>query len=187
MREASKIEYNDSFQKSFQKVNSTHITDLESVAKVLRSRAYRGDLMGENASAFGNIDIKLYSETSSAQMEFRALAGPLFYNTKNHKKNDININKTIIVDQDDVETQVNQDQLKEDDDESLVTDEPLSEIDIISDRRLVRDDIRAVALLKSNGPFKWSNAQLDVEHNGHPDIWNFEHVSPQWAWKHDTV
>lgn len=205
--EASHIEYNGAAQKSFQKVSSSNITDLDAVAKVLKSRAYRGDLMGENASAFGNIDIKLFSETSSGKMEFRALAGPLFYNTMRSKLKETmkpivapdEVNKdaaTAIDDQladsteavtSETATETSAVEEDDDDDDSLVSENEMLEIDILSERRIVRDDIRAAAIQQMNGPFKWSKTKLEAEHAGHPDVWNFDHVSPTWAWKHDTV
>lgn len=179
MQEASLIDANEISRKSFQNTCCTNITDLESVAKVLRTRAYRGDLMGENSSAFGNIDIKLFSQTTTlGDMEFRAIAGPLYYNSKiqhNQLKQEQNEQKQV--EKTDT-TIINTD--------SRLVDE-LSEIELFAERRTVRDDIRANAKLKTNGPFKWSKSELDVEHNGHPDVWNFKHVSPKWAWKHDTV
>lgn len=174
------IDANEISRKSFQRW-CTNITDLESVAKVLRTRAYRGDLMGENASAFGNIDIKLFSQTTTVgDMEFRAIAGPLYYNNKiqhNQLQQEQNEqNKLNPVDKaDDINAP----------DPKLVDE--LSEIELFAERRMVRDDIRANAMLKLNGPFKWSKSELDVEHNGQPDVWNFQLVSPKWAWKHDTV
>lgn len=171
--------------------------------------------MGENASAFGNIDIKLFSETSSGKMEFRALAGPLFYNTMRSKLKDTmkpivapdEVNKDAIKDavtavedqlgdSTDVITSATAtetvavaegDDDDDDDDDSLVSENEMLEIDIMSERRIVRDDIRAAAIQQMNGPFKWSKTKLDAEHAGHPDVWNFDHVSPTWAWKHDTV
>lgn len=180
---------------------------MEAVAKVLKSRAYRGDLMGENASAFGNIDIKLFSETSSGKMEFRALAGPLFYNTMRSKIKETmkpivaldEVNKDAITAVEDqfgdstdaiasaTATETAAVDEDDNDDDSLVSENEMLEIDILSERRIVRDDIRATAIQQMNGPFKWSKTKLDAEHAGHPDVWNFEHVSPTWAWKHDTV
>lgn len=178
MQEASSIDANEISSKSFQKMCCSNITDLESVAKVLRTRAYRGDLMGENSSAFGNIDIKLFSQTTTlGDMEFRAIAGPLYYNNKvqhsqlHKEQNEQNQGEKTV---------------KSSNTDPKLVDE-LSEIELFAERRMVRDDIRANAMLKTNGPFKWSKSELDVEHNGHPDVWNFQHVSPKWAWKHDTV
>lgn len=179
MQEASLIDSTEISRRSFQKLGYANITDLESIAKVLQSRAYRGDLMGENASAFGNIDIKLLSQsTTLGDMEFRAIAGPLYYNNKvQHNQLQQEQNEQNQVEKSDVES-INTD--------SKLVDE-LSEIELFAERRIVRDDIRANAMLKVNGPFKWSNSELDVGHDGHPDVWNFKHVSPKWAWKHDTT
>lgn len=163
----SNFEYNDSLRKNFHKVCCTNITDIESIAKLLKSRAYRGDLMGENASAFGNIDIKLFAESNDGQVEFRAISGPLFYNTPNNQK--LVISSQLLHD------------------ESLVDDDQLSEFDMFTERRSARDDIRAIAKTKTNGPFKWSNTKLDATHSGHPDVWNFEHVSPTWAWQFEKI
>lgn len=177
MQEASLIDPDEISRKSFHKVCCANITDLESVATVLRTRAYRGDLVGENASAFGNIDIKLFSQTTTVgDMEFRAIAGPLYYNNKlQHNQLQQAQNEQI------QSKQVAKTELPNGNVDQL------SEIELFGDRRTVRDDIRATAMMKSNGPFKWSKSDLDVEHNGHPDVWNFQHVSPKWAWKHDTA
>ncbi len=182
MQESSLIDADEINRKSFNKVCCTNITDLESVAKVLRSRAYRGDLIGENASAFGNIDIELFSQTTTVgDMEFEAIAGPLYYNNKlqhnqlqqeQMEQNRLNqVDKAVDMSSINIETQL--------------VDE-LSEIELFAERRSVRDDLKANAM-KSNKPFKWSKSELDVEHNGHPDVWNFQRVSPRWAWKHDVV
>lgn len=176
MQEASLIDPSEISRNSFQKMCCANITDLETIAKVLQTRAYRGDLMGENASAFGNIDIKLFSQTTtSGDMEFRAIAGPLYYNNKiQHNELQQDQNEQNEVKKSDIAKDPQQ------------VDE-LSEIELFAERRMVRDDIRANAMLKTNGPFKWSKSELDVKHHGHPDVWNFKHVSPKWAWKHDTV
>lgn len=183
MQEASLIDPDEISGKSFQKMCCINVTDLESVAKLLKSRAYRGDLMGENASAFGNIDIKLFSQTTKlGDMEFRAIAGPLYYNNK--------IQHNQLQQEQNEQNQLNQ--VDKSDAGIINTNaqlvDELSEIELFAERRMVRDDIRANAMLKANGPFKWSRSVvLDEEHNGHPDVWNFKHFSPKWAWKHDTA
>lgn len=182
MQEASLIDPHEISRRALQFVNSTNITDLEAVAKALQTRAYRGDLMaGENASAFGNIDLKLFSQTTTVgDMEFRAIAGPLYYNNK------IQHNQLQRKQTEQIKQLKNGDTLKSRTDDKELADE-LGEIELFAERRTVRDDIRANAMAKLNGPFKWSRSELDVEHNGHPDVWNFQVVSPKWAWKHDTV
>lgn len=186
MQDASSIDATEISTKSFQNICCTNITDLESVAKVLRTRAYRGDLMGENSSAFGNIDIKLFSQTTTVgDMEFRAIAGPLYYNNKiqhNQLQQEQNEQNKQLKRKDETEEVpgINTESSK-------LVDDQLSEIELFAERRSVRDDIRANAMMKLKGPFKWSKSDLDVDHNGHPDVWNFKHVSPKWAWKHDTA
>lgn len=148
---------------------------------VLRSRAYRGDLMGENPSAFGNIDLKLFSETSSATMEFHAIAGPLFYRSGQPLSTDTPIESTS-------ESSHSPHNLNDHQLDDLIDMDQAAEIDVYAERRSVRDDIKATSMLKRNGPFRWSaSADLkDVDHKGHPDVWNFEAVSPQWAWTHES-
>ena len=157
-------------------MGSQNITDLDAVAKLLKSRAYRGDLLGENAIAFGNIDIKLFSKSITSTVEFRALAGPLYYNGHNAQTNTNNESKAdkpnnnssnISSQLEAVATAANE--------ESLVNDKDLTEIDILSDRRLTRE--------LSYGPFRWSMVDDDdVSHDGHPEVWNFDHVTPDWIW-----
>ncbi|XP_058828649.1 putative phospholipase B-like lamina ancestor [Topomyia yanbarensis] len=57
-----------------------NITDLDGIAKFIRQSAYRGDLDQQNPTAFGNIDMKLFSETnaSNGTVIFQAYSGPLF-------------------------------------------------------------------------------------------------------------
>lgn len=196
-RQLSNIEDTVAAKKSALKVSNANIMDLDAVSKVLKSRAYRGDLMGTNATAFGNIDIKLYSETNSGKMVFRALAGPVYYKQQQQQQQpppppkqqqapiESTISTTLEANNDNNDTTTTAD-----DDDSLeaLDGGQMDEIDIFSDRRLVRGDFRAAAMVNSNGPFRWSNAKLNHhEHVGHPDVWNFEAVSPTWAWKHDTI
>jgi len=61
----------------------------------------------------------------------------------------------------------------------------LAEMELITERRSVRNDMRAIAMRKvGSGPFKWSdmNSVDNGNHEGHPDEWNFGKVSPKWAW-----
>ncbi|XP_058459265.1 putative phospholipase B-like lamina ancestor [Malaya genurostris] len=57
-----------------------NITDLDGLAKFIRQSAYRGDLDQQKPTAFGNIDMKLFSETngSNGTVIFQAYSGPLF-------------------------------------------------------------------------------------------------------------
>jgi len=65
-------------------------------------------------------------------------------------------------------------------------DSRLAEMELITERRPVRNDMRAIAMRKiGSGPFKWSQMSPVEEgggHEGHPDEWNFDKVSPKWAW-----
>lgn len=196
-RQLSNIDDTAAAKKSVLKVANANITDLDAVSKVLKSRAYRGDLMGANATAFGNIDIKLFSETSTGKMVFRALAGPVYYKpqaTTTTVADTTATTSTSSTTQPLIDEAINNDnkddKSHDDDDDSLVNDDgQLEEIDVFSERRLVRGDFRAAAMVNSNGPFRWSNAKVNHhgEHVGHPDVWNFDAVSPTWAWKHDTI
>lgn len=139
--------------------------------------------MGENPSAFGNIDLKLFSETSTATMEFHAFAGPLFYRSSipQTPSTDAAVDSTT-------EPSHSANNLSEFESDDLIDMDKAAEIDVYAERRSVRDDIRATAMLKRNGPFRWSASVnlKDVDHKGHPDVWNFEAVSPQWAWTHES-
>lgn len=144
--------------------------------------------MDGNTSAFGNIDLKLFSETSSATVEFRAIAGPLFYRSSNNDRpHSTSTDASTDSATDSSHSALNNlsENLPPGD---LIDMGRATEIDMYAERRSVRDDIKATAMLKQNGPFRWSaSANLkDVDHNGHPDVWNFEAVSPQWAWTHTT-
>lgn len=172
--EASQMDGDDTAKITNQFVGLANVTDLKSIETVFRSRAYRGDLMGDQPTAFGNIDIKLFSETDSASMEFHAKAGPIFYRSTDakHTSTESSHFDNILV-----EPHQSVD---------LIDMDRAAEIELYADRRSARDDIKATALLKRNGPFQWSALGnfKDVDHRGHPDTWNFDAVSPQWAWLH---
>lgn len=177
--EASRSEPDESAIVSSQMVGQANVTDLDAIATLLRSRAYRGDLMGENVSAFGNIDLKMFSENSAAKMEFKAIAGPLFY-----RRNVTSTSTSGDIGTEEVSSESSRSPELEPRPDDSIDVSLATEIDFYSERRSVRDDIRAAALLKANGPFRWSAAPglKDVDHNGHPDEWNFKAVSPKWAW-----
>lgn len=54
-----------------------NITNLFEVSKMFHLIGHRGDLNEENAMAFGNIDMKLFSAISSSDTEFLSFSGPL--------------------------------------------------------------------------------------------------------------
>lgn len=193
----SHIEHDDSLSRSNWLVGQANVTRLDDVDKVLRSRAYRGDVMEDGgdgdkaaASVYGNIDLKLFGETSEARMEFRAFAGPLFY--KNHAKGASGASNSMTTAVTSAADSVHQPVVfvaagSSDGNEGSGDDEvsagALSEIDLYAERRPVRDDIRATAKLRSkHAPFRWSQTDLAVGHSGHPDVFDFGPVSPSWAW-----
>lgn len=186
-----------------------NIERLADVARALRSRAYRGDLMAVEtrgaeekaqdeeqttraaaaAAAFGNIDLKLYAEASDGSFTFRAFAGPLFYTTTATTAAAAATTATTGATASTMTTAqpaataatapVQDGEIGE------IDEHRLDEIDVYAERRPVRDDMRATAMLRSKrGPFRWS--QMDehtgVGHSGQPDVFDFEPVSPQWAW-----
>jgi Phospholipase B len=59
-------------QKSLQQTDS-----LDDLAKILKLNAFRGDLLSTNPIPFGNIDMKLYSESTLGTTEFLVSSGPL--------------------------------------------------------------------------------------------------------------
>jgi Phospholipase B len=59
-------------QKSLQQTDS-----LDDLAKILKLNAFRGDLLSTSPIPFGNIDMKLYSESTLGTTEFLVSSGPL--------------------------------------------------------------------------------------------------------------
>lgn len=215
-RRVSGIEHDSTLARSNEwLLGHASIERLADVARALRSRAYRGDLMAENQAtsgtvgsdasakaamaenAFGNIDLKLYAESSDGSFTFRAFAGPLYYTTAtmvpttttaapitaepvNGETHTAEMAKKERVATSDGDA--GQSKTTHADDE--IDEHRLSEIDVYAERRPVRDDMRATAMLRSKrGPFRWSQMNdLAVGHSGQPDVFDFEPVSPHWAW-----
>jgi Phospholipase B len=50
---------------------------LEDLAKILKINAFRGDLLSTNPIPYGNIDMKLYSESTLGTTELLVSSGPL--------------------------------------------------------------------------------------------------------------
>lgn len=118
-------------------------------------------------------------------MEFHAIAGPLFYRIANDQLPSTT-EATGETTSESSHLAANLNGLQPND---LINMDNAKEIDVYTERRSVRDDIKATAMLKRNGPFRWSSASADlqdVNHNGHPDVWNFGAVSPRWAWTHES-
>uniref|UniRef100_A0A0K8TK86 Phospholipase B-like n=1 Tax=Tabanus bromius TaxID=304241 RepID=A0A0K8TK86_TABBR len=146
-----------------------NLTNLESIETFLRNHATRGDLFREKALPYGNIDLKVFSyNIYSGQTHFYAIAGPQTPpSDKKTSSHDSSLNGFVS--------------------ESLVLgSEDPSHLDIISEQRPVRGDIREIANLKASKTFKWSNLVNElghIPHEGHPDVWSFGKVSPKWAWQ----
>lgn len=163
--------------------DNEEITNLEAVDKFLRTRAFRGDLLGEEESvAYGNIDLKLFAYNARLGVsDYQAFAGPVFMRLQHMRVRSIDdeaaakqeglINSSIL-----------------DDRLSVTIDDAaeLAELEMITERRPVRSDMRAIAMRQIGaGPFKWSTVvdkMSDIEHAGQPDEWNFGKVTPKWAW-----
>ncbi|XP_034481084.1 putative phospholipase B-like lamina ancestor [Drosophila innubila] len=160
--------------------DEAELTNLEAVDKYLRKHGFRGDLLGEESIAYGNIDLKLFSYNARLGMsDYHAFAGPIFLRLQHAQARALE------------ESEVQADQAAPaaigDERLSVTIDDAaaLAEMELISERRSVRNDMRAIAMRKvGSGPFKWSdmNSVDDGNHEGHPDEWNFDKVSPKWAW-----
>lgn len=138
-----------------------NITDLNQIDSFLRAHAYRGDLQADDGGdAYGNIDIKLLSVDRDGDVEFYATAGPPYsLNTPNAKLVHYASKEEIA---------------------NLKTEDKLNQSDL-KEHHGIRQDMNKVKY-KIKAPFKWSKSLLDVQHEGHPDKWKFDKVSPVWAW-----
>ncbi|EDW73026.1 uncharacterized protein Dwil_GK17322 [Drosophila willistoni] len=176
IREAS--QYVETEESQLTPADETQLTNLEAVDKYLRSHGFRGDLMGEESIAYGNIDLKLFSYNARLGMsDYHAFAGPIFLRLQHN-----NMARSLEDQEDQQASSMGDERL------SVVIDEDsqsnLAELELITERRSVRNDMKAIAMRKiGSGPFKWSDmSQLEQDHEGHPDEWNFDQVSPKWAW-----
>lgn len=179
--EASHIT-SDTYPAELSAAENEELTNLEAVDKFLRTHGFRGDLLGEESSvAYGNIDIKLFAYNARLGLsDYHAFAGPVFMRLQHMQV------RSLPEESSQSEGTINASIL--DDRLSVTIDDAaeLAELEMITERRPVRNDMKAFAMRQSGiGPFKWSSAQnkmADVEHAGHPDEWNFGKVSPKWAW-----
>ncbi|XP_046808483.1 putative phospholipase B-like lamina ancestor, partial [Lucilia cuprina] len=179
--EASQVE-SGSYPVNLTPTDNEELTNLEAVDKFLRTHGFRGDLLGEDSSvAYGNIDIKLFAYNARLGVsDYHAFAGPVFMRLQHMQV------RSIPEETSQSEGTINSSIL--DDRLSVTIDDAaeLAELEMITERRPVRNDMKAFAMRQSGiGPFKWSSAQsnmADIEHAGHPDEWNFGKVSPKWAW-----
>lgn len=139
-------------------------TDLDAMGAILRTKAYFGNLTGIknlSTSMFSNIDVKLYSETNHGQMEFHALVGPMYY----EKQFQTMFTK--------VKDMIN-----------------MNGIDGGNDI-LVRSSVNNVIQHKEKTtPIPNGNkflTQSIANNNKLEDMFNLDHISPKWAWKHDNM
>lgn len=174
---------NEAYPNDLLPADNEELTNLEAVDKFLRTHAFRGDLLGDDESvAYGNTDIKLFAYNARLGMsDYHAFAGPVFMRLQHMQARSIpeaaapnqegTINASIL-----------------DDRLTVIIDDAaeLAEMEMITERRPVRNDMRAIAMRQTGAvPFKWSSVvdkMSDIEHAGHPDEWNFGKVSPKWAW-----
>ncbi|EDW69289.1 putative phospholipase B-like lamina ancestor [Drosophila virilis] len=158
------------------------LTNLEAVDKYLRKRGFRGDLLGDESIAYGNIDLKLFSYNARLGMsDYHAFAGPIFLRLQ-HAQARSSLEEPQLDQADQAAPAAIGDERL-----SVTIDDAhtLAELELITERRPVRNDMRAIAMRKiGSGPFKWSAMSVldDGNHEGHPDEWNFDKVSPRWAW-----
>lgn len=166
--------------------DNAQLTNLEAVDKYLRTHGFRGDLLGEEAAmAYGNIDIKLYAYNARIGIsDYHAIAGPIFMRLQHipQKKTNIAVGEISNSNADSAMPSALMDERL-----SVSIDDAaeMSELEMITEKRPVRNDMRALAMLRQMGPFKWSEVTdkiSGIEHAGHPDEWNFGKVSPKWAW-----
>ncbi|KAH8406810.1 hypothetical protein KR222_004224 [Zaprionus bogoriensis] len=178
--EASGMAYQD---QDLTPAEEAELTNLEAVDKFLRKHGFRGDLLGEQSIAYGNIDLKLFSYNARlGKSDYQAFAGPIFLRVQHAQP------RTA----DETATQAQSDQAVPaaigDERFSVTIDDAAApaELELITERRPVRNDLRAIAMRRiGSGPFKWSDMVSQDDHGnheGHPDEWNFDKVSPKWAW-----
>uniref|UniRef100_A0A1B0AEW9 Phospholipase B-like n=1 Tax=Glossina pallidipes TaxID=7398 RepID=A0A1B0AEW9_GLOPL len=174
---------NEAYVTNLTTAESRELTNLEAIDKFLRTRGFRGDLLDDEQSvAYGNIDIKLFAYNARLGMsDYHAFAGPVFIRLQHVQTRSLPAAMGYRGD-------LAPASLIRDDRLSVVVDDAaeLAELQVITERRIVRDDMRAVAMSQiSSSPFKWSSVaekMATLQHAGHPDEWNFGKVSPKWAW-----
>nr|NP_001261440.1 lamina ancestor, isoform D [Drosophila melanogaster]NP_523933.3 lamina ancestor, isoform B [Drosophila melanogaster]NP_729059.2 lamina ancestor, isoform A [Drosophila melanogaster]NP_729060.2 lamina ancestor, isoform C [Drosophila melanogaster]Q9VRK8.3 RecName: Full=Putative phospholipase B-like lamina ancestor; Flags: Precursor [Drosophila melanogaster]AAF50787.3 lamina ancestor, isoform B [Drosophila melanogaster]AAG22333.2 lamina ancestor, isoform A [Drosophila melanogaster]AAN12118.2  len=178
--ELSGVNYSEDQQLTV--ADEEELTSLASVDKYLRTHGFRGDLLGSQESiAYGNIDLKLFSYNARLGIsDFHAFAGPVFLRFQHTQP------RTLEDEGQDGGVPPAASMGDERLSVSIEDADSLAEMELITERRSVRNDMRAIAMRKiGSGPFKWSEMSPVEEgggHEGHPDEWNFDKVSPKWAW-----
>lgn len=174
---------NEAYTNRLTAVESRELNNLEAIDKFLRTRGFRGDLLdGDQSVAYGNIDIKLFAYNARLGMsDYHAFAGPVFIRLQH-------VQTRSLPEAMGYRGDLAPASLIRDDRLSVVIDDAadLAELQVITERRTVRDDMRAIAMSQiSSSPFKWSSVaekMATLQHTGQPDEWNFGKVSPKWAW-----
>lgn len=184
--EASGLSRDNYSQQDLTPAEEAELTNLEAVDKYLRKHGFRGDLLGEESIAYGNIDLKLFSYNARLGMsDYHAFAGPIFLRVQHTtQQRTADSTEQTQSDQAAAPASIGDERLSVSVDDAAA----LAEMELITERRPVRNDLRAIAMRKiGSGPFKWS-AMVSQDHKdhgnheGHPDEWNFDKVSPKWAW-----
>uniref|UniRef100_A0AAG5DH59 Phospholipase B-like n=1 Tax=Anopheles atroparvus TaxID=41427 RepID=A0AAG5DH59_ANOAO len=137
----------------------SNITDLDTLAKFIRQSAYRGDLDKDRPVAYGNIDLKLYKQSSDGVRQFRAYSGPLYDPAGGRMTGSTTGQAT----------------------KRSVLGRQQEQSSAIEGAASVEPYTATVSV--ASQPFDWSRIlPFEVRHQGHPDVWDFEHISPEWAW-----
>ncbi|EDV96317.1 putative phospholipase B-like lamina ancestor [Drosophila grimshawi] len=175
---------NNSEDQDLTPAEEAELTNLEAVDKFLRKHGFRGDLLGDESIAYGNIDLKLFSYNARLGMsDYHAFAGPIFLRLQ-HAQQPRSLEEShnqLSSDQPAPASAIGDERLSVSIDDAAA----LAELERITERRPVRNDLRAIAMRKiGSGPFKWSSMSSvdDANHEGHPDEFNFDKVSPKWSW-----
>ncbi|XP_017844208.2 putative phospholipase B-like lamina ancestor [Drosophila busckii] len=161
-------------QQQLSAAEESELSNLEAVDKYLRTHGFRGDLLGEQSIAYGNIDLKLFSYNARlGKSDYHAFAGPIFLRMQH-------VPASAATDSPAPASAIGDERLSVSIDDAAA----LAELQLITERRSVRNDMRAIAMRQvESKPFSWSAMGLEEQnHAGHPDVWNFDKVSPKWAW-----
>lgn len=130
---------NHSAKLKFVEFYQQNITDLLELATLFNRLGYRGDMDLEFPEFFGNIDMKLYSMTSTDTVEYLSNSGPA---------------KKV---------------------EAYSPPQALRSAKSVSEERIPEGfPVRM-------NQFSWSD-DMPMQHEGQPETFDFDFVSPTWAW-----